>query len=210
MALHVGVRRKGPSPLLADGRPLEGGDAGDEDSSTSGRQILVIIAVALILGLLLPTPFARGSNDKNIVAGQNSDVTVGLVSLTSAVSSAVGWNDSNNYEPTDMTMSLYSGDGREVDVYDANYGDTSWVGHYFCEGISGTGTVCLYGTVQVNLYHVPSTNTDYNRAVVCHELGHAVGLAHELGSWSSCMISAPTSTTRWLSSHDIGIINSHY
>lgn len=165
------------------------------------------LRIAMVASLVLALAIAPVSYAGNVLghrAGTNSTVTFDQVSLTSTIHSAFDFNDINNIEPTQISTTLYHGSGgKEVNVFDANYGDTGWAGRYLC--VQGDGNTCEEGWVQINLYW--SYTTTQARSLVCEEVGHSVGLAHS-SQTSSCMSQQWDRT--FLSSHDMGELNNIY
>lgn len=176
-------------------------------------RISFLVAVAMIA--LIPANSAIGTNLLGHRAGQNSTITVEGCNLESHISNAYTWTLVNNIIPTDISVSAYacSSNGREIEVYDGNYGDTGWAGRWFCSSWDIDFIACTVGTIQINTrnpgYVHSGTSVDYHRAVLCHEFGHAVGLAHTT-STSSCMRNPAVSAAKYYNSHDKIHINSLY
>lgn len=83
---------------------------------------------------------------------------------------------------------------RSVNIFDNDYGDVSWAGRWYCNYAQPYGgvTACEEGVIQISLRSVNAGSPDsYDKAVLCHEHGHAIGLAHNS---ISCMKSQPTSS----------------
>lgn len=174
------------------------------------RRILTLSAVATVVCLILAVP-AFGTNWLGHTAGYDSHVTFNKISLTSDMSTAVNWNNSNNVLTTKLTTSVYSNSSyqREVDIYDANYGATGWAGRWYCQRSALQGE-CLVGVVQLNTHY--GYDTAMRRQLVCHEIGHSLGLNHPT-SGTSCVRTGSDATTwsyTYLSTHDKGHINSIY
>jgi hypothetical protein len=99
--------------------------------------------------------------------------------------SVTKWNEAVGVDSY-HTLSTCPGGGRHcVHVWNANYGPT-WYGHTYMQ--FNSSNFFVEGTVVVHLndYYSPTLN----REVTCHELGHALGLAHN-GHWSSCLFNDP-------------------
>ena len=160
---------------------------------------------------------ANATNNLGHKAGANSTVTFLKYYLTSTVSAAFDYNDFNNIEFSDITTTIRTTTDRdtdiwypqEVNVFDDDYGDTGWYGRWYCNTWAA-GAVCSVGTVNINLYPVPPLplNATEARSVVCEEVGHSVGLAHDFVATNTCMSQDWNDTL--LNSHDTGILNGRY
>ncbi|MFQ5524282.1 MAG: matrixin family metalloprotease [Acidimicrobiia bacterium] len=138
-----------------------------------------------------------------------STIVFAHVNLESAMHNASSWNEVNNLAPTDIVRSHYnSWQPTGINMYDSNYGDTTWVARWYCSYWYG-GSKCLLGTIQYNLEKFNESNTNYARGIACHEQGHGVGLAHTTDP-TSCMQNPATQDDYNYSPHDIIHINSLY
>lgn len=130
-------------------------------------------------------------------------------------------NDVRQYslDPTNLTTTRVSSHGSgisqsDVTVMDAFYGDTGWAGRAVCQetlatyGITDGYQTCVHNHVQINQSSDNGTDSNYRKAVVCHELGHTVGLRHTSDT-SSCLRN-PAQVTVALNDHDKAHINSWY
>ncbi len=169
--------------------------------------------VAIVVILLLAAPHGvRASNDLGHIHNYYSSYTPFYhVNLTSFMHNASVWNETYHINPTDVvvghadrTSSINDG----VNLHDDYYGDTTWAARWSC--LAYYSNRCLFSQIQYNLTHISSGNTDYHRAVACHEEGHALGLDHVSSTTFSCMVTPATSLKRIYSDHDISIINSKY
>ncbi len=166
-----------------------------------------IAALAGVLALVTSRA-VLASNDLGHTAGPNSTVTFLQDNLTTSVHNAFHWNDSHNVEPLDLTTTLYhSGQDREVNVHDKDYGDVGWAGRWWCSGWDTTFTICWFGEVDIDLVDGQPPSGSYANHLLCHEVGHALGLAHT--GASSCMNPSATTITGY-SIHDKSIINAKY
>lgn len=113
---------------------------------------------------------------------------------------------SGSYNGTDLNTAydstpVDSGTGETDIMYRhkiADFGDSSAVGYYFCNDVSGiSNTKCDQG--YINLKYITNTAAQM-RALACHETGHAVGLVHPTESSPNkapgdtqfeCMMNAP-------------------
>jgi hypothetical protein len=93
---------------------------------------------------------------------------------------------------------------------DNDYGATGCNGLYDCATGPNSGT-CARGDVILKLYapYVPggSWSATEQRSLVCEEIGHALGLAHDF-SRTGCMPQSWSSTD--YTAHDDGHLNSWY
>ena len=160
---------------------------------------------AAVAAILLSTTMVQAGNVLGHRAGGNNIVTFNQSALTDNIHNAAHFVDDNSIEPTDISTTLFHSDpGKEVQIYDWNYGDTGWYGRWFCQSW-GAGNVCLDGRVQINLFW--AYNQQQARSLVCEEVGHAVGLAHS-GEDGSCMSQQWDETL--LSPHDKAHLNAIY
>lgn len=174
-----------------------------------------VLALTLISVLATSSPVAA-TNDLGHKAGGNSTVTFLKYYLTTVVSNAFNFNDMNSIEVTDIATTINTTTNpdndiyypREVNVYDADYGDTGWYGRWACTTWGSFG-VCVVGAVNINLFPEPPLplNDAEARSLVCEEVGHAVGLAHSRDA-NSCMSQDWALTL--LNAHDKGILNGRY
>ena len=161
--------------------------------------LFITVALAVFLGLALP---AQGNVLGHRANWAGSNITFNHVSLTSRMHMATSWNETANLVPTDIVRQHYNYyQGYGINVYDSYYGDTSFVARWYCAG-GWVGVMCGIGKVQYNLDKIPSTQTNYHKAIACHEEGHGVGLAHTTNSFS-CMQDPPTSSDKNYSYHDV-------
>lgn len=144
--------------------------------------------------------------------GTDQAVVFRQCNLETAHHDAFHWNDTNNVEPNSYinTTLYHSCLEDEVEVLDGGYGDTSWLGRWYCQSWQSS-TVCAYGNVQINLDKEPSsgwTTTDW-RHLSCQEVGHSVMLDHHADSspsWYESCMGGPG--TVWLDTHDHSELNS--
>lgn len=167
-------------------------------------------ATALVIMFALVST-VQATNVLGHRAGANGDVTFNKSLLTANIDSAFTFNDYYSIEPTDISTQIFlnaPANSKEVNVYDYAYGDTGWYGNWSCL-TWGSGNVCLIGRVQINLTYGPYSTTDAE-SLVCEEVGHSVGLAHNFGSTglTSCMSQAWAQTL--LNTHDKTHINNIY
>ena len=83
--------------------------------------------------------------------------------------SEVNWAD-NQWSSLPGNMSIYSDNqptGITLAIYDTNDSNLFWDGHYYS-----------YHQIWINRHYTNTYTTDQVRALVTHEFGHALGLAH--------------------------------
>lgn len=209
--------------LIASDRPARYGTGVDHRLKghivvrrhTVGTGIAIAI-LGLSLGIASPAPALRNgyyAYDPN--QGTINQVNFQRCSLTSAVLAAANWSDTYNLEPLDMYTAIYTCDttdnyAREVNIFDGLYGDVGWAARWRCVIYLGEGA-CAAGEILVRTDQVnSSTATNYNNAVLCHEHGHSVGLAHVSSSISSCMVNPATGTKRFYTDAEKSELNAIY
>lgn len=173
---------------------------------------LAAIAIAAVTTLIV-APTAAAGNDLGRRVDGGSNITLTRYELTTRFSNAAEWVRVNTMNPTDLSVSIFSDTTiRDITMHDANYG-TQWFGRYYCNRFASGSTVnCVDSRVQINLSLNPPdgsySDTDA-RSLSCEELGHAVGLAHDLASTTSCM-SQDWNRTYWSGHDQVDQINRWY
>lgn len=173
---------------------------------TVRRSAIGLAAAVLALAVALP---ATATNVLGHRAGWDSTVKFNKVSLTAQVNAQFNNLISDSISPTDITPMISIDQpwaDWEVNVFDANYGDTGWVGAWTCV-VWGGMTTCTQGRVYINLTYGPYTNGEV-KSIICEEVGHSVGLAHSGEVNASCMSQQPSQTK--LSTHDKAHLNAIY
>jgi hypothetical protein len=157
-----------------------------------GRIFVVAVTVAAIAAISAPAAFAnhswggyhwaRTSNPFTIKLGDNvSGLWDGMLATASS-----DWSQS-----TVMDTNIVAGGARpkncrptagRVEVCNASYGNTGWLGvaQIWLTG----GTHIVQGTVKNNDYYFGSSSYQYNNTaemqhVICQEIGHTFGLDHQ-------------------------------
>jgi predicted Zn-dependent protease len=148
--------------------------------------------------------------------GENSNHTVYFQDVQAQrITVAVQVMQYQYSEVSDITMiRTFASSGMDVIVFDRDYGPTGWWGVAHCApGAAVVGSAanhtrwCKPQYVKFNEHYVQATGQlDY---ILCHELGHTIGLRHS-GEFNSCMqtgaFPGPSGTTQ----HDRDHINSRY
>jgi hypothetical protein len=171
--------------------------------------------LALVLAALVLLPSSASANNYFGWHANNdyNDVGFAKCDLNAGSSNAFDANDSHDVEPTDVTTTIYvscsggsTDDHIDVRVNDSDYGANGKNGWAECHYLN-TADVCDDAHAHLNLHYGPY-NSDEWMHLVCHEVGHTVGLAHA-GSGLSCMRSGVW-TNLHLVQHDKDIVNSLY
>lgn len=188
-----------------------------EIKRTRARRSLVVLGaiLGLFVGSLSAHAISNGWWAYNPIAGSLNSITFQRCGLNTDTLQAAQWSDANNLEPLDMSTAIFSCNTgndyeREVNIFDGDYGDTSWAARWFChygESIGGN-SICHEGVIQVHTDHVNSSSSDsYDKAVLCHEHGHSVGLAHNS---ISCMRNPATSASLYYAQAEKNELNNIY
>ena len=142
-------------------------------------------------------------------------MSVKRVDLTAAYATAVSNVVADVYSPTDLNAYSLVNDSacytaNRICTFDYDYGNNGFFGWTACVSGTSSGTnpnrTCGRQFVRFNLnYSPPSVSR-----LVCHELGHTVGLRHG-DETNSCMFDPITgSTSSTLTSHDRAHIDGRY
>ncbi|GIH05056.1 hypothetical protein Rhe02_31230 [Rhizocola hellebori] len=108
-------------------------------------------------------------------------------SLWPVYESVVKWNESTAIDSGYRFSYSCPSSAHCVDVYDGDFGATGWVGgtYYTFSGLSITAAVVDLNDHQGTGY-IPTNDAKWHRETTCHELGHALGLDHNLFE-TSCL-----------------------
>lgn len=95
----------------------------------------------------------------------------------------------DNYQPTDLTFTydstpVFSGSGETDIVFQEGTLPSPYAGYTWCnDAVDGSSWKCEQTYIRIRGYNTiyPGKDT-YNTGVVCHEVGHAVGLVHGVGT----------------------------
>ncbi|MFG1913464.1 matrixin family metalloprotease [Micromonospora sp. NPDC048898] len=161
---------------------------------------------------------ANNSNHAVRYVNLSDEAPHGIPNMTVAADWAV-----TQYNGTDLNVYRDQSDPLpDLELHDYNYGPTGWVGIAKCPA-TNTGTGGSHPNRwcrgQQNIYNgnyywydYGYFDTDYQRRVVsCHEMGHSVGLRHNVLTTNSCMWTYVTEATgSVLSQHDKDHINARY
>jgi hypothetical protein len=117
----------------------------------------------------------------------------------------VDWDRTWAVHPVYHWYTSYNCTTNCVHLHNYNYGDTEWIGRailYF------SGIIITSGMVQLNDYHA---DTSWERRVTaCHEMGHTLGLDHNLFKTSCMYHQARSDVTRLPSSSDFRMLEYIY
>lgn len=182
-----------------------------------------VVAAAVLSAILVATPSAADNFGSEGTVGSDGvksgvwftpDATWKVINrgLTSTYSAAASTVLTNQYAPTTLSLwytssGLCGAGGGPFDLclYDDHYGDNGFSGWNACHlYYSGThpNQTCGQQWVRVNLTYSPPANF-----VMCHEIGHSVGLRHTSNPGSCLNIN---NTSQVLHQHDKDHINSRY
>ncbi|WP_444663312.1 M57 family metalloprotease [Cellulomonas sp. CW35] len=185
----------------------------------------IIASLAGVLMVMSPQASASnfGSEGSVGAAGTTNGVfltrdrawSVAKIDLTATYSNGVSAAVKNQYNPTDLTVTVYTPPGcggsygsYDLCVFDAEYGDNGLAAWNACAGTTSgrhPTMVCSTQYVRINRYYSPPANR-----IACHEMGHSIGLRHSSEA-SSCLKSAAEGgTSQTLTSHDKAHINGTY
>ncbi|MBO9524015.1 MAG: hypothetical protein J7518_20965 [Nocardioidaceae bacterium] len=168
-----------------------------------------VVALVVVLLTAVAPPAQAGHGSKASSGDPDNGIhRMDRHSLTSlGDSAAVRGRDQLN-RADDMTAT-FEGSG-DVDIYDADYGNTSWFGRTSCpDGVNWLTGNCDVFKVQFNTRTMTGRSAGDWLSLGCHELGHTAGLGHRAASNdvddNSCMRSEIW--PRSFDGHDIDAIN---
>lgn len=181
------------------------------------RLVLLFAALCVAPPVALATNF--GSSASGYRLAEDSYPGVAKLNLSYAASDGVNHTVINVYNPTDLLGAILNNQtncadslGHDVCVLDANYGTTGWYGITECIGTSfgsHPNMRCTRSRVRLNLTYY-SFWQNFPRHLVCHEMGHSVGLQHR-GSGSTCLYTPAFGPfPNYWDAHDNAHVNAHY
>jgi hypothetical protein len=167
----------------------------------------MITAAALVASHALP---ASASGENWNLDNQPDNKTHGIWNKFAAgtlADTAAKWGASQLNQSNLNVSAVTNGD--DVQIYAQNLSGNAglftctnhnWFPNYHCD----------QSIARLDDGVLSSTNTNYWKAVACHELGHSGGLGEEPPTSTSCMSNPATSAYYTLSSADLNLINAHF
>jgi hypothetical protein len=200
------------------------------------RGRLILLALTTLLLVVVGTAAARNFRSYCCVGVSNAPVETGVWftgnstwglarrDLSTIVFNAVGFNGINNYGPTTLNPTYFTptacdSPNYDLCIFDHPYGNNNLLGFNQCvpgyQSQAHPNQVCFRGYNKVNLTYV--TTEALARHVVCHEMGHSVGVTHYIDSnppamaddATVCATNGATYPTN-LGAHEIAHINGRY
>ncbi len=170
-------------------------------ASRSGIQ-LALIAVLLLAAAMPVMAVNFGSNvnhpcdttvNSECVANNGIHTVYFGTSAVNVFDDGVRWSITNVYNPVrDVSASVTTSTPADAQVYDYTYGLNNLYGWTFCASNATYGGTdpdrwCRPQNVYLNTTYAGTVNTTAERRYLgCHELGHTLGLQHQVNSTSSC------------------------
>jgi hypothetical protein len=179
-----------------------------------GRRLLVgLPVVAALAAGLTATALAANwdgplDGDHGFPVYGGNPVSFTQCDLTYTVHEMFHSNNDHDIKPTDITPDgTHSCSTIDVGVGDNFFGSAP-PGFAECHDLISSSGSCNIAHAHMNLSdsRVPE-DVFFTLSVVCHEVGHTVGLRHRVSSVASCMWGAGEGH---LDSHDRNVLNDHY
>ncbi|MCX4974460.1 hypothetical protein [Streptomyces sp. NBC_00620] len=138
-------------------------------------RLTAALAVAAALILALPSA-AHADHDDDGTDPDNRNQAVKGIKLTTNGTNAM------NHGKAELERSVIttSWGGGDIEVYDADYGDTEWSGRTDCTNWNALWTSCDIIRVRFNQYY--GLTASQWRSLGCHEFGHTADLGHRKAS----------------------------
>lgn len=175
---------------------------------------LAIALLAISSAALAFTPFGStapaGSPQNGVSLANNKWHYVWDANVYAGLQSDLRWSRDNVYGATDLDTYTGTSGTHDVAAYSNDYGDNNAVAWVNCpSGATTSGThpnrTCYGQTMYFNEYidYADFYNTQARRRfVTCHELGHTIGLRHQM-SFTSCLNTRGTPLAiNYISSHE--------
>ena len=151
----------------------------------------------------------------------NHDMYFVYESTKAAVDNASTWVRTNLLDPTDLDTYMVSAEGQHTDVvvldrYYTDYCNQNWsrdgwtgtLGYTTCEATSSNDR-CDKAVVRVSDTVIDFITTDGDRELLCHEIGHAIGLGHRSAA-PGCMYQPFSGEEPHYTAHDRDHIDSDW
>jgi hypothetical protein len=145
-------------------------------------------------GGLYPADCPRFGQPGNFLAN-NKTHRVDFNNTLTSTGEAAQWVLNNKFPALDFTWVWVDGDDYDVRIIDASYPNATWYGSTPCpDGATTGGTIprrwCYGRVMRLNTYLAAAWNTTFGqRVLLCHELGHSIGINHPDGGTvnTTCM-----------------------
>jgi hypothetical protein len=166
-----------------------------------------LLAVAISLTLPAIAHADHGGSGSSLTNRDNNDHDFDSNSLEPESQLACSHGKSQMGSQTEVRVAVGSSD---VHCFDADYGNTTWVGTTSCTSLTWNHTRCDQYRINFNTHHIISNNLW--KSAGCHEVGHTSSVGHRTAASDpnspySCMRAAVGSNRTTYDSHDITEIN---
>jgi hypothetical protein len=151
----------------------------------------------------------------------NHDMYFTYEDTHAAVEDAATWVRNNLLNPTDLNTYMVASQGDHTDVvvldrYYTDYCNQNWsqdgwtgiLGYTTCEARSSTDR-CDKQVVRISDTVIDWVSTNGDRELLCHEIGHAIGLGHRSAA-AGCMYQPFSGEELHYTSHDRDHINANW